>query len=538
MLLAAGSLAEAEALRQAIAAAGPEVRAVDAARFPPTLGELASFDLVVLSDLNARLLSRSQMEALRSYVRDLGGGLLMAGARESFGLGGYAHTPVEEALPARFDLRQRKDRLSLAMVIAIDKSGSMGMAAGPGATKLDLANEAAARSALLLAPLDRVGVMHVDTEVGWTQPMVSVRDPQAIAAAVRGAEPGGGGIFVDVTMEASYAALEEEETQLRHFLLFSDGSDSENLGGTEAQVRRAASAGITTSVVSMGVGPDTPALERFAQLGGGRFYIVDDLRELPRIFTQETIEASRAALVEEPFRAVPTAPSAILAGLDLEAAPALRGYALLNARGRATTLLRAGEEDPLLAVWQFGVGRSAVFATDVGAELGRPWLAWPGYATLFGQLARALARAPERRDARLGVRIEGGVGRVTVEAVSEGGGYRNYLELGGMVAGPGGEGRPLELVQTAPGRYEASFPADAPGPYLVTVREGDEAEAALVGSAGVVRPAGSELRGAGTDRTTLERLAALTGGSERTDLAEVFRDRPPPTWAFAPLWPG
>ncbi|MEO0326698.1 MAG: hypothetical protein AAF447_27390, partial [Myxococcota bacterium] len=204
-LVVAGAPQEAEALAEALGADGPVVERVGPNRFPASLAELASYDLVVLSDLNARRLSPTQMEDLRSYVRDLGGGLFMAGARESFGLGGYAHTPVEEALPAHFDLRQRKDRLSLAMLIAIDKSGSMGMEATPGTTKLDLANEAAARSALLLAPQDRVGVMHIDTEVSWTQPLVPVNDPRAIAEATRGAGPGGGGIYVDVTMRAAYA---------------------------------------------------------------------------------------------------------------------------------------------------------------------------------------------------------------------------------------------------------------------------------------------------------------------------------------------
>ncbi len=540
-LVVAGAPEEAEALAEALGDGGPRVELVGPRRVPASLGELATYDLVALTDLNARRLSRPQMEALRSYVRDLGGGLLMAGARESFGLGGYAHTPVEEALPAHFDLRQRKDRLSLAMVLAIDKSGSMGMEATPGTTKLDLANEAAARSASLLAPQDRVGVMHVDTEVSWTQPMVAVQDPRAIAAATRRAGPGGGGIYVDVTMDAAFAALRAERTQLRHFLLFSDGSDSERLGGTDDQVRAGLRAGITTSVVSMGMGPDTAALERFSRLGGGRFYIVDDLQELPRIFTQETLEASRAALVEEPFRPSAGDPSAVLAGVDVARAPALGGYALVNAKGRARTLLRASDEDPLLAVWQYGVGRAAIFATDVGAELGRPWLGWPGFRTLFAQLGRALARAPERRDARRHVTFDGGGGRGLVEAVSEAGRTRNYLDLDGVVAGPGGEARPLTLAQTAPGRYEARFAAEAPGPYLVTVREedaeGEAGTARLVGSAGVVRPAGAELRGAGTDRVMLERLAALTGGQVRGSLGEVFRDRPRRSWAHAPLAP-
>ncbi|MCA9610742.1 MAG: VWA domain-containing protein, partial [Myxococcales bacterium] len=503
-------------------------------RVPADLAEMATYDLIVLSDLNARAFTEAQMMALASYVRDLGGGLLMAGARDAFGLGGYSFTPIEEVLPATFDLRRRRDRASLAMVIAIDKSGSMGMEAAPGTTKLDLANEAAARSAMLLSPLDRVAVAHVDTEVSWTQPMTAVDDPARIAGAVRAAEPGGGGILVDITLEASYDVLEGQPTQLKHLLLFSDGFDSEDMTDARSLVRGAASRGITTSVVSMGNGPDTPELEQLSRLGGGRFYIVDDLSELPRIFTQETIAASRAALVDRAFHATLGEPSAATRGIDFSSAPALGGHAVVNARPRASVLLGATEDDPLLLVHQHGVGRSAVFTTDLGAAWGRPWLTWDGYAALFGQLGRSLARSPERRDAQIGVTLEGGRGQIRVEAVDELGRVRNYLDLSATIAGPGGRSSEVALTQTASGRYEASFDADAPGPYLVTVRERGEG---LVGSAGVVRPRGDELRGEGTDHALLAQVAALTGGEVREgSLDAVFTNRPPAVYAYAPAW--
>ena len=573
VLVLTGEPDQASALAAAIRRSGLEVDVTGAAGAPADLATLASYDAVVLSDLSARALSERQMQHLKSYVRDLGGGLLMVGARNSFGLGGWAYTPVEEVLPATFDLRQRRDRASLAMIIAIDNSGSMGMEIAPGKTKLDAANEAAARSAMLLSPFDRVGVLHVDTVATWTLPMTPVRDPRGVAAAIRRAQPGGGGIDVDVAMEAAYPALRGETTQLKHFLLFADGADSQNLERTRSMVDNAIRNRITTSIVSMGNGPYTPELERQSRIGEGRFYIVDDLSELPRIFTQETIEASRSAIVEEPFAASPVEPGAATRGIDFASAPELAGYVVVNARPRATVLLAAKDEDPLLATWQHGIGRSAVLTTDAGAQLGRPWLGWPGYTALYGQLVRHIARSPERSDARVHVSLAGGSGRVRVEAVDAEGRYRNYLDLDATVAGPGGDPLQVQLTQTGAGRYEGTFDANAPGPYLVTVREGAQGAdgtdtegardspqanaehpggvraegaggpriptegATMVGSAGLVRPAGDELRGEGTDHAKLAQLAALTGGEIRADLARVFSDRPPPTWAHRPAWP-
>ncbi|NOY93940.1 MAG: VWA domain-containing protein [Deltaproteobacteria bacterium] len=533
VLLLADEPGASQALASALGSNGVQVDLRGPREVPGTLAEWAGYDLVVLSDLSSRRLSRQQLRELSGYVHDLGGGLLMLGARHSFGLGGYAHTPVEDALPATFDLRRRRDRLSLAMITAIDMSGSMSAPGGSGMTKLELANEAAARSAALLSPEDRVGVMHVDTSVTWTVPMVAVEDPAEIARRCRRATPGGGGIYVDVTLREAYATLRNERTQLKHFLLFSDGSDSENMGGTRAMVRAAARDGITTSVVSMGSGPDTPELEALSRLGGGRFYIVEDMTELPRIFTQETMEASQAALTEEPFHATAAAPGAPTAGIDFGAAPNLLGHAVITPRGRARVLLDASEEDPLLVTWQYGVGRGAVFTSDAGSEFGRPWLGWAGYEALFSQLARDLARAPESGTASLDMDLSAGRGHVRVEAVDDDGEYRNHLDLSLTMLTPGGGHVELPLRQTGAGRYEADFDADAPGAYLATLREEGHG---LVASAGAVAGSGDELRGDATNTALLARVAALTGGELLHDLGDVFARRPAPVATWDPLW--
>ena len=60
---------------------------------------------------------------------------------------------------------------------------------------------------------------------------------------------------------------------------------------------------------------------------------------------------------------------------------------------------------------------------------------------------------------------------------------------------------------------------------------------AIVGSSGVVFTGAAELRGRGTDRALLARIAATTGGVVREDLGAVFRDRPTPIHIYSPLWP-
>jgi hypothetical protein len=320
-------------------------------------------------------------------------------------------------------------------------------------------------------------------------------------------------------------------------LLFSDGDDSEEMQNARTLVSGAMHDGITTSIVSMGRGTFSPELEQLTRLGGGRFYIVEDMAQLPRIFTEETIAASRSAIVEEAIQPVLGTASSITEGIDFAHAPPLDGFVITNPRPRASVLLVARGEDPLLSTWQYGVGRSATFTCDAGGSLGRPWLAWGGYGTLFGQLARGLSRAPERRDADVSVTVHGGRGHVRVEAVDAQGVYRNYLDLAASVAAPGGASADVVLTQTGPGRYEADFDAGAPGAYIVTVREmGDGGDGALVASSGVVRTRGDELRGDGTDHALLAQIAAATDGHVLSSLTRVFVDRPAPTYSYRGLW--
>src|SRR5947207_15470474 len=91
---------------------------------------LQKYDGLILSNVSSLKLTRAQMTMIRDYVRDQGGGLIMVGGEESFGLGGYYRTPIEEALPVTMEVKQKVEIPSLAVVLSIDRSGSMAMSTG------------------------------------------------------------------------------------------------------------------------------------------------------------------------------------------------------------------------------------------------------------------------------------------------------------------------------------------------------------------------------------------------------------------------
>jgi uncharacterized membrane protein len=518
------------------------VRALEAAAFrvdvrgpsavPADVAGFAAYDLVTLSDIPASDLAPTQLDALASYVRDLGGGLVLFGGDRGLGPGGYGRTPIEEVSPVSFDVKQERRRASLAEIIAVDYSGSMSMSVG-SKTKLDLANEAAARSADLLGGGDRLGVMHVDTAVRWTVPLGPVTDKAAIERDIRAVGPGGGGIYVDLALSTAYDALRREHVQLKHCLLFSDGADAEQHETSLSLASRAKANGITTSVVALGNGSDVPDLEQVSRVGGGRFYLIEDATRLPAVFAQETVLASRSAINEVSFRPAVGSPGPALRGIDFGSAPALSGYVVTVAKARAQVHLTGPEGDPILATWSAGVGRTAVFTSDFKDRWGRAWTGWDAAGRLFGQLARDVARRADDPHLRLEADTQGGVLRLRANVVDDRGRAETFRRLRATVAGPDGFSRTVELEAVGTGAYAAQVPLERPGAYVATAI--DETRPSSTATAGAALGTGEELRPTGTDRALLGRIAELSGGKLRDTLAGIFNDRPAARFAYESL---
>ncbi len=531
-LVLEGDPGKSAGITKALESSGFRVAIQSTSGMPSDIGGFAGYDLVVLSDIPASDLATIQIDALASYVKDLGGGLLLLGSDKAFGPGGYARTPIEEISPVGFDLKEEKRRASLAEVIAIDYSGSMGMKVG-NQTKLALANEASAKSASLLGPGDRLGVEHVDTAVAWTIPLGPVTDVNAIGAKIRAVDTGGGGIYTDIALEAAYAALGKETVNLKHVLLFADGDDAEQITGCRALVTTAAHSGITTSVISLGHGSDSAELEVLSKIGGGRFYLIDDATKLPAVFTQETILASKGAIKEEPFKAGAGSPMPATRGIDLATSPQLGGYVVTVPKNRATIGLVAQEGDPLMATWQVGIGHASAFMSDFKDKWGKNWLAWPDAVKMFGQLGRDTARKADDPRVRLESDSAGGTMHVRADVVGDDGRAQTFRRLSVHVAGPDGFSRDLTLEAVGAGRYASDIPLSRPGTYVATAK--DEISGDAIATTGTVLTAGEELRPTGSDRALLSRIASMTGGKVRDTLAGAFDDRAARRFAYTPI---
>ncbi|MGE0711311.1 MAG: VWA domain-containing protein [Planctomycetota bacterium] len=504
-------------LAAALEASGYSVTARGEEGLPLDLAELAGYDAFVFGDVSAERWTLEQMEAARRYVFEQGGGLLALGGPRSYGLGGYYRTPVEEALPLSSDVRGKKVLPSLALVLCIDRSGSMSGSTGQD-SKLDLAKEGATRALELLQPFDQAGVVAFDHIASWAVPLQRVEQRARLKSKIRAIDLGGG-TRIGAALDEAYAALRDCPSQLKHVVLLTDGRSDEGPDRVRSICSRYRGAQITLTTVGVGEGVDKDLLEDLARGAGGRYLFAKDERTLPRLLTKEAVAASQALLIE---RELVPRHRGQLASLELDwaHAPPLLGYVLTAPKPMAEVLLDTGpgeelHDGPLLARWRYGLGKSAAFASDGTARWCARWLDWPGYGPLFSAMVRWVAREPQAPGFSSELTLEEGRARLDVQVRRPDGTPADALELGANISGP--PGAPplprLALRPIAPGRYRAEAEVQRPGAYFATVDLTKDGRALPVTNAGAVLAYPREYRHLSHDQELLSRLAELGGGA-------------------------
>ncbi|HXF81852.1 MAG TPA: VWA domain-containing protein, partial [bacterium] len=492
------------------------VRTMTPEALPARLADYRGVGAVVLDDVAALRLSPSQMAALRDYVGRLGGGLVVVGGPSSYGVGGYAGTPLEEALPVSMDVRHRLAIPSMAIILLLDTSGSMG-AFGPQIAKVELAKETAQSVIDLLGERDVIGVISFDQQPRWLVPPTEARHRDEVMAQVARVQAGGGtAMYPALRLAADF--LRKASAKVRHVIVISDGQTDP--GDFEGLVGRMSRDRITTTTVAVGADADLEIMADIARWGGGRSYHARDLYSIPQILTAEALLASRAYIIEEPFT-----PQIVQRGLvDDLAPPPLRGYVATAVKPAGTVHLASPSDDPILAVWQYGVGRAAAFTSDGRARWAVEWMRWPDLARFWSRLVRWALREDEDG---LQVVVEqvdpsgrpapaGGMAAITVDAFTDAGDPVDGLAVEAHVVAPDGTAAVVPLPQAAPGRYEGSTPSVRPGPYTVSVIARGRGRP-RVATSGFVVPYAPELRDVQPNRAVLARIVEVTGGRILTD---------------------
>ena len=521
VLLVSVDASETDFLLPALEQAGLDVELAPPSRLPVDMAGLADYKSVIVANVPATALSRAQMSLLDKFVSDIGGGLVMVGGPDSYAPGGYYQTPLERTLPVDMQIKDQRRLPQLTIAYLIDRSGSMGQVGRSGVPNLDLAKRAIVLSLELLQASDRAAIGTFDTGGAWVVPFQQVNDAEALIAMTNTIRSGGG-TDIMAGMRLVARDITEEPSQLKHLILLTDGG-ANSQGLVELAESLHDEHNVTLSAIAIGRNPGK-FLEPMAEAGQGNFYSVANVEEIPLIFAQETVLASRSYIVEDTFTPRVTGSSAILDGIA--SLPALRGYVATTPKTAAQRILSGPEPyaDPVLAAWQFGLGRVVAWTSDASARWGNEWVAWEDFSRFWGQAVAWSVNAGANENLETRIVLDDERARIVVDARDEAGGFLDGLALDGAVLNPEGDSLRLGLQQTAPGRYEASFSPGSEGSYFLNISgEADLAggATALTDLSGWVRSYSAEYLPNAGDERLLADMAQVTGGRSLLDAPDA-----------------
>jgi Ca-activated chloride channel homolog len=521
-------------LAQALSVQDFDVDVRGASALPRTLAELSAFDFVVISDLPADRVPAESMEAIERYVRDLGGGFMLAGGPHSFGLGGYQGTRMEDLLPVRMESERRRDEHSLALALVIDCSGSM------SGQKIELAKDAAKAAAELLGPQDALSVIGFSSEPERVVRMQGASNRMRIAQSI-GKISAQGGTAIFPALDLAFQDLLTTSARVKHVILLTDGQTQEN--GIPELVHAMRAEGMTVSTVGLGTDVNRSLLQQSASVGGGRAYFTDDPHNVPRIFVNETTSVGQNSAVEDLVRALPHDPADFLRGIDLASAPLLRGYIATGAKPRPAQVVLISElGDPLLARWRVGLGWVLAWTSDWKPRWASEWLRWKAFPAFTAQLVREHMRAQDHTELPLHAELLGNEVRVSVDAIGPDDRFLDGLASSVTLEGPLDPAadrlrvtRPL--LQRAPGRYEARFPLERYGSFALHAEHKRDGRVVARSRGQLSHPYPPEYAPGPPDRALLARASGIAGGQALSSAARLFDPGAERVATHRELWP-
>ena len=391
-ILIANASGEPDNLSRALGAGKLNVKTVTPRSLPHDLAGYSAFRAVILENVPARDVGPLALGALSRFATDLGGGVLLTGGGGSFGQGGYFKSVMDPYLPVSMEVKNEHRKLSLAMVVALDRSGSMAMPAGEGRTKMDLANLGTCAAIETLGPYDEVGVIAVDSAPHIVSPLGAAEDTETICARTRTIRSMGGGIFVFSALLSAAEMVQQSDKGTRHIVLFADAADAEEPGDYKKLLETITPLGITVSVIGMGKesDPDAEFLKDVARRGNGRIYFSDSVEDLPRVFAEEAITVARSSFIDQPTPSRALEDMVLLGDLPSSKFPEVDGFNLSYLQPGATMAV-VSEDDfhaPLLAFWHRGLGRVAALTLEVDGKYSGRLNRWKD----FGSFATGLGR--------------------------------------------------------------------------------------------------------------------------------------------------
>jgi hypothetical protein len=147
----------------------------------------------------------------------------------------------------------------------------------------------------------------------------------------------------------------------------------------------------------------------------------------------------------------------------------MTGYIAVTPKKLSETPLISDTQDPILSCWRYGLGKAAVFASDLSSSWTTKLVQSPHFPTLLTQIARWISRGAQSGALHPRIRIEDDSAVLTIDSYDAAGRFLNIPNLSASVETPDSRNLGIKLSQTASGYYEGEFPINEKGSYLLTI---------------------------------------------------------------------
>ena len=518
VLLVENTPGEAASLESALHSTGIGTTSITPDQLPRSASDLAAYQAVVLVNIPAASLGTDAMTLLQASVRDLGTGLVVIGGADSYGPGGYAGTALETTLPVQIQLPQDMQKPPVAVMLVLESTES-----GQGDQVLRGAAEAVVDQ---LTPRDMVGV--TNGSMGTVVvPLAPLTDKAAVKRKIENMGLGDPPSYTP-DLNAADQALTHITASLKHIILLGDGDAVDNYQPVITAIH---AHGITVSTVAIAsIMSDAGLMQEMAGWGHGRFYQSNSVADVPQIFLKESREALKPWIVEG--RIVPQLASLadVIPGVPLDSFPALSGYVATTPRAAADVVLKSPQGDPLLATWQYGLGRVMAWTSDAQGRWTTGLLQWPSANRFFGDIVHSSLPQPGDPALQVETRVQGDHTHLLVTAPVTSGATVTVSAVTPDLAGAS-----LTLSPTGAGRFEGDLATDQVGSYLLHVTASAGGVVRHTATTGLVVPYSPEYRDLGTDLASLKAIAQAGGGEVLSDVSRAFRLPVPIVKAARPI---
>ncbi len=483
--------------------------------------KLAGYQMVVFNNTDLEMMSSDKKASVEAYVKHGGGLLVISGERNVYLENKKGEDLLEKALPAK--LAPPRSPEGTCVVLIVDKSSSM------EGRKMELARLASIGVVENLRQIDYVGVLIFDNSFQWAVPIRKADDRKTIQRLIAGITPDGGTQIAPALNEAYRRALPIKAT-FKHIVLLTDGISEE--GDSMALSKEAAINKVTISTVGLGQDVNRAYLEKVAAYAKGKAYFLNEPAGLEQILLKDVMEHTGSTAIEKNFSPVVQKKAEILEGVGMESAPALKGYVKFEAKPSADLILAVDQKDPLLVRWQYGLGRSAVFASDAKSRWAESWMAWNGFDKFWQNVVRDLL--PHAQDAEANLELDPVAGELVATYKIAG----NAVEPGKLpelfIFGPDNFRKPVTLFRAAGGLYKSRI---AIGERQGLFRMRPLEESKLFPEIGYYRQE-AEMNDYESNPDLLKQISSFTGGRFNPTVDQIFQSNGRSVSAVMRWWPG